>query len=739
MLTKGFNLDGRSPGVCRKAWHPLEAWVLSEDGATPLGFWGFAAMTCMEAWYDAKDEDGDNPMIRITETTGFTSMILLEDFCFFTPDVERWCVLEQNEWQFGSGYNIQQYWSDNIGYNNSWQKEIDAVNPKRIWGTGDMSHDRKCWKFLSDNFERLRVADITEFLHTRTWINQTQASGVFESMKKLASLRLDHSHHAFNHARFMRIAYALESATRTCLDKTTTLRRHALVVEIFTQFAMPLVQESRSEFLLHRDGDASRIAQLLTMKVAFKTKPVAALIVDLSSASAKKKKGKRVQAAAPGGDCKPEANAQLIKDPEIEVLPFVTVISRCLDEGLWQLLHNKVDVDQEGAAHSRILDMIAIGARIFLGGQFGPGVRVGEGEAAKVLHNAEDWRAYVFEALNTFSRGWVLVHDLPLAPEPVPALENVKSIGASVESQSSSQACAAADVPAAATSSDKGTDLEVLGYSESLKLQKWVLDHDFDCATTRLELIEMQNYIVNLMTEHRRSHPAQEMQWNDLLEAIIMRVDKEVNYLWVNEVRLMREKDKPHTLFFHNPKDVDKFLQVRTNYIVSLWLDYGLQHISLSLGDVRAKALVAAADSLIANKAELVPFWSSVVQWFGLRAKEQLDMVALSQFLGDLNSSMGLTYEDVYEPATAEPEQLLQADAMDSMDSPQVAGAAVQEVVDTSAIVNMDKSAVMEPVPSNQSETVTPDEVSDAKDKKWTATTIIHVKKRLQQVVASLL
>ena len=114
-------------------------------------------------------------------------------------------------------------------------------------------------------------------------------------------------------------------------------------------------------------------------------------------------------------------------------------------------------------------------------------------------------------------------------------------------------------------------------------------------------------------------------------------------------------------------------------------------------------------------------------------------MVALSQFLGDLNSSMGLTYEDVYELATAEPEQLLQADAMDSMDSPQVAGAAVQEVVDTSAIVNMDKSAVMEPVPSNQSETVTPDEVSDAKDKKWTATTIIHVKKRLQQVVASLL
>ena len=114
-------------------------------------------------------------------------------------------------------------------------------------------------------------------------------------------------------------------------------------------------------------------------------------------------------------------------------------------------------------------------------------------------------------------------------------------------------------------------------------------------------------------------------------------------------------------------------------------------------------------------------------------------MVALSQFLGDLNSSMGLTYEDVYEPATAEPEQLLQADAMDSMDSPHVAGAAVQEVVDTSAIVNMDKSAVMEPVPSNQSETVTPNEGSDAKDKKWTATTIIHVKKRLQQVVASLL
>ena len=69
------------------------------------------------------------------------------------------------------------------------------------------------------------------------------------------------------------------------------------------------------------------------MSVAFRPKPVAALIVDVGTEKKKKKlKLKRLKEAgaalpAPEDDVEPAIDGQLVEDPKVEVLPFLVAVS----------------------------------------------------------------------------------------------------------------------------------------------------------------------------------------------------------------------------------------------------------------------------------------------------------------------------------------------------------------------------------------------------------------------------
>ena len=76
--------------------------------------------------------------------------------------------MEQNRWQSGSGYNIQQYFHDLNCYNVLWKKhcELNGYSHK-TWGKGAASHDRMCESFLRDTFGAdLHVDTVTELNRT---------------------------------------------------------------------------------------------------------------------------------------------------------------------------------------------------------------------------------------------------------------------------------------------------------------------------------------------------------------------------------------------------------------------------------------------------------------------------------------------------------------------------------------------------------------------------------------------
>ena len=76
--------------------------------------------------------------------------------------------MDQNRWQSGSGYNIQQYFHDLNCYNVLWKKHCELNGySHETWGKGAASHDRMCESLLRDTFGAdLHVDTVTELNRT---------------------------------------------------------------------------------------------------------------------------------------------------------------------------------------------------------------------------------------------------------------------------------------------------------------------------------------------------------------------------------------------------------------------------------------------------------------------------------------------------------------------------------------------------------------------------------------------
>ena len=178
----------------------------------------------------------------MTKEIGFTNIIITYDW--LPADVENFLVKEWNRWQSGYWYNTQQFWDDLDEYGVAWAAEVDRTNPSRRWGTGDMSHDRRCWSFLQERYgEDLRVMDITDFVRGRTWLNQMRQLNALDEVKELMKARVDHRNKNYNHQLFIKIGYSVECTLRNVSGGFMIAERRRIITLAIHKFAMPLVNE----------------------------------------------------------------------------------------------------------------------------------------------------------------------------------------------------------------------------------------------------------------------------------------------------------------------------------------------------------------------------------------------------------------------------------------------------------------------------------------------------------------
>ena len=77
-------------------------------------------MLCAKSSYDAKDQNLTADHIVMTERFGVQGCVVLWEWC--DDRIRSWLVKEQNRWQSGSGYNIQQLFDDTFKMAKAWRE-----------------------------------------------------------------------------------------------------------------------------------------------------------------------------------------------------------------------------------------------------------------------------------------------------------------------------------------------------------------------------------------------------------------------------------------------------------------------------------------------------------------------------------------------------------------------------------------------------------------------------------------
>ncbi len=289
-----------------------------------------------------------------------------------------------------------------------------------MWGVGSLSHDRQCFKFLKDTFkDDLVVAEITEFLHGRTWLTQTRRLNIFDQMQSFAKKKLYHKHHKWSPHMFMQIAYIIESTFRTKYIGENALRdeRKKELMIIFHEMAMPLTNAAYSRFCLFENGDGSKVAKLLTKEFNFKPKAVAALMAVAADTDGKKKRRKKDGASTTDAQPQSDPASESVVVPEQRTIRiyFGTLLSNIIDEGCWQLLSQNVNIDAIDDCTKMTTELLTMGALIGLGQ--GP-IDVGSQEAPQLVNDLSTFRDHAHARLGDFCRGYMVVKNIKPPFEP---------------------------------------------------------------------------------------------------------------------------------------------------------------------------------------------------------------------------------------------------------------------------------------------------------------------------------
>lgn len=275
-----------------------------------------------------------------------------------------------------------------------------------------VSHDRQLWKFLSNlHKDDLVVKDVTEFLRSRTWLTQTRRSGVFDDLKVIVKRQCYHRHPHFNHTRFVRIGYHIESTLRSVAVDADAIRpaRKYMMMLVLHKLALPLTKEPLSKFCLFDALSGQTVSKLLKQQFYYKPKAVSALVTSAEENQKGKTKRRRKTEAKPASDQpapSPSDAPVKVEEQKLQYLRFHTIISNIIDEGFWQLLTQNVDVDACDECKAKTTELLTLAFLIGVGA--GP-INLGTTEEPVMVNDIPTFRDHAHARLTEFSDGYMVV------------------------------------------------------------------------------------------------------------------------------------------------------------------------------------------------------------------------------------------------------------------------------------------------------------------------------------------
>ena len=373
-----------------------------------------------------------------------------------------------------------------------------------------------------------------------------------EEWRELIKKKVDHKHAKCSHHTAITICHSIEATVRCNhgpgdgVNAMTQERRHIMLMGCLG-FCLPLVHHPHSVFAFTKSEHAKAVAKLLKLSVNFKPKPVAALIASggngdggQKSARGGKNKDQKPKPKGKAKTCRksstqvdepsaastadpPNSAPPLVADPPVEDSKMLALISKCVDEGLWQLLAAGVNVDTDDQCKPKVIDVISVGLMLVLG-NVSP-IKVSDDESVEDL---VQFREYASKTLGKFAAGYLAVKNWKPMIEPVMPVPG-PSAGSDDADDSPPAALANAQPPSSSA-------LVVLKGDQPIELLSYLRKHrqsadssvrhgdDYKQADAQLLKLRVDGKITNMQT---------------LMQHIVSSVTTEFPADWVTEASHM--------------------------------------------------------------------------------------------------------------------------------------------------------------------------------------------------------
>ena len=279
----------------------------------------------------------------------------------------------------------------------------------------------------------------------------------------------------------------------------------------------------------------------------------------------KKRKSSASDVATPSKDGQAsglgeEESTPVVEEQAPEILSTPQVLSRILDEGLWQLLSKGIKADTDINSVQKVRNTCTVFWSLALSKGYGVTLQADQPESDedKVhIANIFDFRDYVHGDLDKFSKGYLIVrgHSVAHAPteiaQPSPQLPLLPSPASSPEY---------APLPSPSPCSSVGPEitgdtLELLSVDQAGSLMKWLSANSLSRGHV---LRDCFRAVQAGVLSHAQEIANSNCDWKQVLKVILDEVCAEIHPAWVSEVTLMHTKNNNYTMFFKEAKGCPK-------------------------------------------------------------------------------------------------------------------------------------------------------------------------------------
>ncbi len=394
--------------------------------------------------------------------------------------------------------------------------------------------------------------------------------------------------------------------------------RRSQLISLLLKFALPLIGDAQSRFLLCKSDHAGKLSKTLLAVVDFKPKPVAALMASADNSKKKAKDVRRKKKKVGAGEAPPPEQPLVVPDPAVESVKILVAISRCVDEGLWQLLSRTppIDIDADAECFPKALDMLAIGVQLMLNIAFGDGQGITISEDVSIA-TLKCFRDFAFQKLGEFSKGYLAVKEWVPLIEPFLDLSTLEQEQSSV-AVAASAATAESDAGVPGSPAAKVSSFHVLGSDQGMSFMAFCRKH-------------LAAMVHGPVQGHGVFHDAEQelLNWKlglssipslqDVVHKVCAVTCSKIDPSWVAEAAIVHRDFQVGGNIDYVFSDVDSlrsFLRFRSLVILQLlrtavpWTAAGDFPFALLDGEVTAA--ISAADSSIVSQLDAAEFWMSL-------------------------------------------------------------------------------------------------------------------------------